>query len=58
MSRKRDYKGWLLIESLRGWFVEKGKERYRVGYSREEMTDNLYARYKGLVDDLETRRSR
>lgn len=55
-GKTRNYKGWLLVETIYGWFIEKGGRRVRVGYSHEDFTDSLYARYRATVDEMEGRK--
>ncbi len=52
-GKTRHYRDWLLIETITGWFIEKGDRRIRIGSSREELTDDLYYRYIEKVDELE-----
>lgn len=49
-GKTKKYKGWQLVNTTQGWFAVKGNRRLRVGYSHEEHTDELDARYRKVVE--------
>ncbi len=52
-GRQWCYRGWRLINTACGWFVEKDGERMRVGYSHQEHDERLDDNFRRVVDERE-----
>ncbi len=50
MSHDNSYRGWTLVQTNSGWMACHGSERVRVASSRAAQNDDLYLRFRSMVD--------